>query len=42
MLGPVDALIRVFGPFAIPALLFGAGVVGYLILVGLNRAGIDL
>ena len=39
-LGPIDALIDVFGPFVIPVLLFAVGIVGYLLLVALGRAGI--
>jgi hypothetical protein len=39
-LGPIDALIDVFGPFVIPVLFFVAGIVGYLVLVALGRAGI--
>lgn len=39
-LGPIDALIDVFGPFVIPVLFFVAGVVGYLVLVALGRAGV--
>ncbi len=42
MLWPLDALVRVFGPFVLPVLLFAAGVVGYLILVALGRVGIEL
>ncbi|EMA03192.1 MULTISPECIES: hypothetical protein [Haloferax] len=38
-LGPIDGLIEVFGPFAIPILLFVAGFVGYLVLVALGRTG---
>jgi hypothetical protein len=36
----VDALLGVFGPFLIPALIFAVGVVGYLVLVALTRYGI--
>lgn len=36
-LGLLDALISTFGPFVIPVLLFGLGVVGYLLLVALGR-----
>ncbi|MFC5365910.1 hypothetical protein [Salinirubrum litoreum] len=39
-LGPIDALIDVFGPFVIPVLLFAVGIVGYLLLLALGRAGI--
>jgi hypothetical protein len=39
-LGPIDALIDVFGPFVIPVLLFAIGIVGYLLLVALGRAGL--
>ncbi|WP_396612941.1 hypothetical protein ACH9L7_06670 [Haloferax sp. S1W] len=35
-LGPLDTLIGIFGPFAIPVLLFVAGAVGYLIIVALG------
>ncbi|WP_277555331.1 hypothetical protein [Halobaculum limi] len=40
-LGPIDALVSVFGPFVFPVLLFAAGVVGYLALLTLNRLGIE-
>ena len=40
-LGPVDALVSVFGPFAFPVLLFALGVVGYLLLLALGRLGIE-
>jgi hypothetical protein len=33
----VDALVSTFGPFLIPAVLFGLGVVGYLFIVLLSR-----
>jgi hypothetical protein len=33
----VDTLVSTFGPFLIPAALFGLGVVGYLCFVALNR-----
>jgi hypothetical protein len=33
----VDALVSTFGPFLIPAALFALGLVGYLLLVGVNR-----
>lgn len=33
----VDALVSTFGPFLIPAALFGLGLVGYLLLVAVNR-----
>jgi hypothetical protein len=39
-LGPFDALLEVFGPFVIPVLLFALGIVGYLVLVALGRAGV--
>ncbi|WP_224337395.1 hypothetical protein [Haloprofundus halobius] len=39
-LGPVEALISTFGPFVIPVLIFVVGIVGYLILVALGRAGV--
>ncbi|MEZ3143209.1 hypothetical protein [Halobaculum sp. MBLA0143] len=38
---PVDALVRVFGPFALPGLIFVLGLVGYLVIVGLNRLGLE-
>lgn len=38
-LGPLSALIDVFGPFIIPVVLFGCGFVGYLVLVALGRVG---
>ena len=41
-LGPVDALVSVFGPFVIPAILFALGVVGYLVLLALGRLGVEL
>jgi hypothetical protein len=41
-LGPIDVLVGVFGPFALPVLLFVLGLVGYLLLVALSRAGYDL
>ncbi len=41
-LGPVDALVSVFGPFVLPALLFALGVVGYLFLLALGRLGVEL
>ncbi|MCL9817055.1 hypothetical protein [Natronocalculus amylovorans] len=36
-LGPIDALISVFGPFALPVLLFFVGLCGYLALLKLNQ-----
>ncbi|WP_224450226.1 hypothetical protein [Haloprofundus salilacus] len=39
-LGPVEALISTFGPFVIPVLMFVVGMIGYLILVALGRAGL--
>ncbi len=33
----VDALVSTFGPFLIPAALFGLGLVGYLLLVAARR-----
>ncbi|MFB6177971.1 MAG: hypothetical protein ABEI99_12700 [Halobaculum sp.] len=41
-IGPLDALVRLIGPFALPVLLFVLGLIGYLVLVGLNRLGIEL
>ena len=38
-LGPLSDLIDAFGPFVIPVILFTCGLVGYLILVALGRAG---
>lgn len=38
-LGPLTDLIGVFGPFVIPVVLFACGLVGYLVLVALSRAG---
>ncbi len=37
----VDELVRVLGPFVLPVLLFALGLVGYLVLVGLSRLGVD-
>jgi hypothetical protein len=34
----VDALVSTFGPFLIPAALFGLGVAGYLLIVALRRS----
>ncbi|SEO98363.1 hypothetical protein SAMN04487948_109145 [Halogranum amylolyticum] len=39
-LGPFSDLIGVFGPFVIPVVLFVCGLLGYLILVALGRAGL--
>ena len=33
----VDTLVSTFGPFLIPAALFGLGLVGYLLIVALDR-----
>jgi hypothetical protein len=33
----VDTLVSTFGPFLIPAVLFGLGVVGYLCLLLWDR-----
>jgi hypothetical protein len=33
----VDAFVSTFGPFLIPVVLFGLGVVGYLFIVALSR-----
>ncbi|WP_255149616.1 hypothetical protein [Halorarius halobius] len=33
----LDALVAAFGPFLVPAVLFGVGVVGYLLLYLLSR-----
>ncbi|MEZ3117119.1 hypothetical protein RYH80_14475 [Halobaculum sp. MBLA0147] len=38
---PVDALVRVLGPFVLPGLLFGLGLVGYLVIVALRRLGLE-
>jgi hypothetical protein len=40
-IGPLDALVRTIGPFALPVLLFVLGLIGYLVLVSLNRFGIE-
>lgn len=33
----VDMLVSTFGPFLIPVALFALGLVGYLLLVAVNR-----
>lgn len=41
--GPVElaeAVYATFGPFVIPVIVFVVGLVGYLVLVALTRAGI--
>jgi hypothetical protein len=37
-LGPLDALVRVLGPFALPVLLFVLGLIGYLVIVWLRSS----
>ena len=32
VLGPLTTLINLVGPFAIPVVLFGGGLIGYLVL----------
>ncbi|WP_224270793.1 hypothetical protein [Haloprofundus salinisoli] len=39
-LGPIETLVSTFGPFVIPVLIFAVGIVGYLVLVTLGRAGL--
>lgn len=36
----VDTLVGTFGPFLIPAAMFGVGVIGYGILIMLTRYGV--
>jgi hypothetical protein len=36
----LGALLRIFGPFVIPVVVFVAGLVGYAVLVALGRAGL--
>ncbi|ERH04011.1 MAG: hypothetical protein A07HR60_00799 [uncultured archaeon A07HR60] len=38
--GVIETVIGLFGPFVIPVGVFAAGLVGYLILVYLGRAGL--
>lgn len=38
----LDGLIAVLGPFFLPVLLFVLGLIGYMILLALGRAGIEL
>lgn len=38
----VDQLVALLGPFLLPVLLFGLGLVGYLVLLALGRAGLDV
>lgn len=40
MVAPLDALLDLVGPFLFPVVLFGAGLVGYGVLVALGRAGV--
>lgn len=40
MAAPLDALLDLVGPFLFPVVLFGAGLVGYGVLVALGRAGV--
>lgn len=40
MIDVLGAVLRTFGPFAVPVVLFVAGVVGYVALVALGRAGL--
>jgi hypothetical protein len=35
----LDALVRTFGPFLLPATVFAVGVVGYVLLYALTRSG---
>jgi hypothetical protein len=37
---PFDQLYAVFGPFVFPVVLFVAGIVGYVLLLWLVRAGV--
>lgn len=39
MIDALEALLRTFGPFVIPAVLFAAGLVGYALLRLLGRVG---
>lgn len=39
-LAPVEFLISIFGPFVIPVLLFVFGLIGYLVIMSLQRAGV--
>jgi hypothetical protein len=36
----VDSVVETFGPFLIPVVVFGAGVVGYGVLYLLTRWGV--
>jgi hypothetical protein len=36
----LDAVVETFGPFLIPAAVFGVGFVGYVVLVLLTRWGV--
>ena len=37
----LDGLVAVLGPFLLPVLLFTLGLIGYMILLALGRAGVD-
>lgn len=37
----IDGVLNTFGPFVVPVALFAAGVVGYLFLVTIGRAGVE-
>lgn len=37
----IDGVINTFGPFVVPVALFAAGVVGYLFLLTIGRAGVE-
>jgi hypothetical protein len=36
-MSPLSGLVETFGPFLIPAVVFGAGVIGYGVLYVVNR-----
>ncbi|MEF8938182.1 MAG: hypothetical protein V5A32_09550 [Halovenus sp.] len=36
----IESVVDTFGPFLIPVVIFGIGLVGYLILFVLTRRGI--
>lgn len=37
----IDGVLNTFGPFVVPVALFAAGVVGYLFLLTIGRAGVE-
>lgn len=39
-LAPVEYLIAVFGPFIIPVLVFVLGLIGYLVIMSVQRTGV--